>query len=122
MTSNRKATRLIYDKCAYDQRVKRNDAELQYSLYPGKFYNNSKCRMELGTVGGNNVSLFSGNLVDLESNLMGIQKTNPKCNKDEMRVTNSDLIPQSTCQMVNYSQTVIPVDQKLDYCGYTKSN
>ena len=43
---------------------------LNYALYDGKYYNSSKCRMELGLVGGNNVSLYSGNLVDLESNLL----------------------------------------------------
>ena len=122
MSLDRQSTRLIYDTCAYTNRTNRNNAELQYALYPGKFYNCSKCRMELGTVGGNNVSLFSGNLVDLESKLKGIQRTNPKCNREELKITNSDLIPQSTCQLINYSQTVIPVGQNLDYCGYTKKD
>jgi len=122
MDSDRQSTRLIYDKCAYANRLNRNDAGLEYALYPGKFYNCSKCRMEFGTVGGNNVSLFSGNLVDLESKLKGIQKTNPKCNKEELRIANRDLISQSTCQLINYSQTVVPVGQNLDYCGYTKKD
>ena len=59
---DRKATRLIYDECAYKNRMKQSSSTLDYTLYPGKFYNCSKCRMELGQVGGNGVSLYSGNL------------------------------------------------------------
>ena len=120
--SNRKriSTRLIYDECAYKNKLKQSNESLDYTLYPGKFYNCSKCRMELGQVGGNGVSLYSGNLVDLESDLMGIQRTNPKCDQPFFRFDNADLIPQSSCQMVNYSQTVTPVGQNLDYCGHTK--
>ena len=62
MSSNR----LMYDTCAYKKRLDESVGPLNYTLYPGKYENCSKCRIELGTVGGNNVSLFSGNLVDLE--------------------------------------------------------
>ena len=119
---NRISTRLMYDKCAYDQRLGENKTSLDYSLYEGKFYHSNKCRMELGQVGGNGVSLFAGNLVDLESKLKGIQRTNSKCQKPLMPIYNNTLVPQSSCQMVNYSQTVVPKNQKLDYCGRTKHN
>ncbi len=119
---DRKATRLIYDECAYKNRMKQSSSTLDYTLYPGKFYNCSKCRMELGQVGGNGVSLYSGNLVDLESNLMGIQKTNPKCDPPTLSVSNSELVPQSSCQMINYSQIITPQGKNLEYCGHTRPN
>ena len=119
---NRISTRLMYDKCAYDQRLGENKSSLDYTLYDGKFYHSNKCRMELGQVGGNGVSLFAGNLVDLESKLKGIQRSNSKCQKPLLPLNNSTLTPQSSCQMVNYSQTVVPKNSRLDYCGWTKPN
>jgi len=65
------STRLTSDTCAYKERITASTAPLDYSLYTGKYENCTKCRVELGIVGGNNVSLFSGNLVDLESDLRG---------------------------------------------------
>ena len=67
MSSNR----LIYDKCAYQEVLNKSRDVLDYSLYSGKYENCAKCRIELGVSGGNNVSLLSGNLVDLESDLRG---------------------------------------------------
>ena len=122
MCDKRISTRLMYDKCAYDQRLQENKSSLNYSLYEGKFYHSSKCRMELGQVGGNGVALYSGNLVDLESKLKGIQRTNSKCQPPFVPVNNSTLTPQSSCQMVNYSQIITPEDRNIDYCGWTKPN
>ena len=122
MCDKRISTRLMYDKCAYDQRLSENKSSLDYTLYEGKFYNSSKCRMELGQVGGNGVSLYSGNLVDLESKLRGIQRTNSKCTPPTLPMNNSKLVPQSSCQMVNYSQVITPENRKIDYCGWTKPN
>ena len=68
MSSNR----LIYDECAYKKSLQQSTDPLEYSLYTGKYENTAKCRIELGSVGGNGVSLFNGNLVDL------IIKTNKK--------------------------------------------
>ena len=67
MSSNR----LIYDTCAYKKRLLESTGPLNYSMYTGKYENCAKCRVEFGTVGGNGVSLFNGNLVDLESDLRG---------------------------------------------------
>ena len=77
--------------------------------------------MELGLVGGNNVSLYSGNLVDLESNLLGIQNTATKY-ATEQNMLNVNLVPQDSCQMIDYSQTVVPAGRYLNYCGFTKPN
>ena len=77
MSSNR----LIYDNCAYNKKIQESTSPLNYTLYPGKFENSSKCRIELGSVGGNGVSLFSGNLVDLESDLRNQSRPASLCPK-----------------------------------------
>ena len=50
-----------------------------YTQLPQKFENPNKCRNELGLVGGTEVSNISGNLVDLESDLLGITRVQSKC-------------------------------------------
>ena len=67
MSSNR----LIYDTCAYKKTLDESVGPLSYLLNPIKYENCNKCRMELGIVGGSNVSHIRGNLVDLENDLRG---------------------------------------------------
>lgn len=50
-----------------------------YTQLPVKFENPSKCRNALGLVGGTEVSNIEGNLVDLESDLLGITRVQSKC-------------------------------------------
>ena len=64
------STRLRNDTCAY-KATSESTGPLNYAMYTGKYENCARCRVEFGIVGGNNVSLFSGNLVDLESDLRG---------------------------------------------------
>lgn len=45
-----------------------------YTLIPQKFYHPGASRNALGLVGGNDVSIISGNIVDLESDLRGITR------------------------------------------------
>ena len=66
MSSNR----LMYDKCETAKKVIENEGTL-YTLYPMKYESCNPCRNELGLVGGNNVSIIRGNLVDLENDLRG---------------------------------------------------
>ncbi len=75
MSSNR----LIYDSCTYENKVKVSSGPYLYATYNGKFENSSKCTLEKNVVGGNNVSLYSGNLVDLESDLRGQTRLASKC-------------------------------------------
>jgi hypothetical protein len=49
-----------------------------YTVIPQKYYNPNAARNALGLVGGNEVSIASGNLVDLESDLYGITRTTSK--------------------------------------------
>ena len=50
-----------------------------YTQLPQKFENPNKCRNTLGLIGGTEVSNISGNLVDLESDLLGITRVQSKC-------------------------------------------
>lgn len=75
MSSNR----LRYDTCAYKAELTQGTNMLSYLLDPMKFENCKKCRMELGVVGGNEVSQIKGNLVDLENDLRGQTRLNTKC-------------------------------------------
>ena len=75
MSSNR----LLYDYSEYNQRLGGNTNQLSYTLNPLQYVNPNQCRFELGVVGGNNVSQVKGNLVDLESDLMGVTRKNPYC-------------------------------------------
>lgn len=49
-----------------------------YTVIPQKYYNPNAARNALGLVAGNEVSIASGNLVDLESDLYGITRTASK--------------------------------------------
>lgn len=63
--------RMTYDSCAYQQSLTQSVAPLSYVLDPIKYDHCSKCRMELGIVGGTAVSHVAGNLVSLENDLRG---------------------------------------------------
>jgi len=69
MSSNR----LIYDTCAYETDMTETANQITYTLDPSKHYQETPTRMELGIVGGNNVSLVKGNLVDMETDLRGLK-------------------------------------------------
>lgn len=71
--------RLKYDNCAYQHELSESVGTLSYVLDPMRFEHTNKCRFSLGLVGGNNVSLVSGNVVDLESDLRGITRLQSKC-------------------------------------------
>ena len=84
MSSNK----LIYDKCAYKNRLLESVGASNYMFYNGKFENKKKAMVEFGLVGGNNVSHYRGNMTDLESDLRGqtrlqslcdSKKYHPKC-------------------------------------------
>lgn len=69
----------MYDTCAYKTELHESTSPLGYVLNPLKYENCSKCRMELGLVGGTNVSHIKGNLVDLENDLRGQTRVASKC-------------------------------------------
>ena len=75
MSSNK----LIYDKCEYNKRLEESVGPLAYQLDIDRYENKNKCRIELGLLGGNNVSHIKGNQVDLENDLLGL--TRPPLNR-----------------------------------------
>ena len=126
MSSNR----LSYDACAYKDAIQQSTSPLDYMMYTGKFENCAKCRIEFGTVGGNNVSLFSGNLVDLESDLRGQTRQASLCQdtlyKPQCDNTNNckqKMMHQPSCQMQYFPPTQIPPPNKpSEGCNYNGIN
>ena len=75
MSSNR----LIYDTCEYSHKITESVGPHENVLNQLQYENDNKCRVEFGVVGGNNVSQVKGNLVDLESDLLGVTRKNSLC-------------------------------------------
>jgi hypothetical protein len=137
MSSNR----LSYDKCAYQKDLQQSTDPLNYMMYTGKYENCAKCRIEFGVVGGNGVSLFSGNLVDLESDLRGQTRQaslcpstfyTPNCDKNCNNKMNGlpcsasqckpKMMHQPSCQMQNYPKVPMPLPNKPSTCDYKGIN
>lgn len=133
MSSNR----LSYDKCTYEQRLNQSMSPGNYVMYPGKYENKHKCRIELGQVGGNGVSIYNGNMVDLESDLLGINrqaslcdasKYQPHCKNcakshsglpcDSLECRSRNLVNQPSCQMVDYKPVVEAPAFEHNGCKY----
>jgi hypothetical protein len=135
MSSNR----LIYDNCAYEQKLNVSTGPSNYSMYPGKYEHSSKCRIQLGQVGGNGVSIYDGNMVDLESDLMGIDrrasmcstsKYQPACKScscggvstglpcDCLKCRSKNLVNQPSCQMVEYGPVIEAPEFVPQTCQY----
>ena len=121
MSSNRQ----IYDTCAYKAALERSTYPLSYALYPGKYENCAKCRIELGQLGGNGVSIYSGNMVDLESNLRGQNRPASLCNKYQAQPINLNqvdrqMVHQPACQMVKYHS--VPLEPKVEIAQCPQPN
>ena len=136
MSSNR----LKYDSCAYQKELQQSTSPLDYALYTGKYENTAKCRIEFGVVGGNGVSQFSGNLVDLESDLRGQTRnatlcpckkyspncTSPNCNNKGRGLPCSSgdcripMVHQPACQMQYYPKVPMPIKGSPSSCNYNQ--
>ena len=71
-------TRQIDDACELKKRNDERYSMLSYLMDPNKYYNNNPSFIP-GTVGGNTVSLYSNNMVDLESDLTGRTRGATRC-------------------------------------------
>jgi len=130
---------LIYDTCAYQKDLSQSVNPLSYQLNPAKYNSCKQCRMQLGLVGGNNVSIIRGNLVDLESDLQGITRANSNCpqlkyqgsndsqiqvvakgKSNQPRTIDTSLQHLPACQIISYKAVPLPQAMKLDSCraGY----
>jgi len=128
--------RLSYDSCAYKQELAQSTTPLSYVLDPIKYENCSKCRNELGLVGGTAVSHVRGNLVDLENDLRNQNRPNTHCpsykylpatthyvqGKEYIKPVchpkvDTDMLHLKPCQMTNYRS--VPGTPSLDLyqCG-----
>ena len=115
MSSNR----LIYDGCAYKQRLTESTNPLAYQLNILKFESCNKCRHELGIIGGSNVSEPLSQLVDLESDLRGQTRILSNCPEkkypDKKLNDNRQKLP--ACQMIRYKPLPLPKPVVVDICS-----
>lgn len=119
--------RLTYDTCAYKQELADSVSQLSYHLDPVKFEHCQKCRHELGLVGGTNVGVPKGNMVDLENELFGINRPNTQCasykyaprednivqGKEYIKPVehpevDTSMLQLRPCQMINYTEVPHP--------------
>ena len=75
MSSNR----LSYDDCSYKQALKQSVSPINYTLDPMRYEHENKCRIELGIIGGPQVSHNKANLIDVENELRGQTYPATKC-------------------------------------------
>lgn len=114
---------MTYDACSYQQQLFQSVAPHTYIMDPIKFNHSSKCRMELGIVGGTAVSHVNGNLVDLENDLRGQNRPLTHCaqykyipngqgyvqGKEYIKPVqhpkvNTDMVHLKPCQMIHYGE------------------
>ena len=137
---------LKYDNCAYKHQLNESVGTLAYILDPSRFENCNKCRMELGIIGGTNVSHIKGNLVDLETDLRGTTRHLSRCPTDkymnpcpegsinechpetiviknspttEGKVLNTDMNHLQSCQMIRYKPTPLEPEIPKVLCPLT---
>ena len=63
--------RLSYDAPAYKKSLQESVSSFNHIMEPLRFENCKKCSHQLGLVGGRDVSLIRGNMIDLENDLRG---------------------------------------------------
>jgi hypothetical protein len=99
-----------------------------YTQIPQKYYHSSESRHALGLVGGNDVSVASGNLVDIESDLRGTTRdlsNDPKRQFQKTMGTN-DVAPRpivyverstGKARTVDTAPRHLPTKQMFSYPG-----
>lgn len=122
--------RLAYDNCRYARELNENTNIIKYVINPERFEHPNKCRPELGLIGGANVSQVKGNVVDVESELLGITRNLSKCAISQVKpldqspiIMNDKTKPIDTtkrhlrsCQMFTYPAVPMPDPQAYNRC------
>ena len=136
-------TRGLYDTCNYDTRLDESTSVLTHLLDPSRYYNCNECFISFGTVGGNTVSRYNGNMVDLESDLRGQtrilsdcptkkyqpgtiiqgQSNNgckPGCGTDglpcgSLECRKDNLVSLPNCNLIQYPRKIDNIGYKLKY-------
>lgn len=128
------ATRMLYDRCTVAEAARASQKPLHYMMYPGKYYNNNQCMIQEGIIGGNNVSLYSGNLVNLESELRGQTRMASNCSKNKFHPncwapgsdpntglpcpdSTANLVPLSSCQILG-KKSVMPNNSLFNFAKF----
>lgn len=128
--------RTKYDTCAYQKELSQSTSNINYAMDPNKFYNHQECRADLGIIAGNNVSVTKNNMVDLESDLLGITRQNTLCperkfiphcskcseisgikGKDTCKISGVTHLPE--CDIIKYQPRINHVGYSIKYpsCG-----
>jgi len=126
-------TRAYDDQCSYNKNLAQSTGLLQFTMDPSKYYNCSDCMVNFGIIGGNNVSTTTGNMVDVESELLNItrqlsrcpeRKYIPQCKNcakstglpcDSSNCKNEKLSHLKNCDMFNYAPRINNVGYSLKY-------
>ncbi len=112
--------RLRYDTASYHQNLKENSRMECYQLYGGKFNPQNECRAKFGILAGNDVSLFKGNLVDFESDMMGLGRVNSRCSSNKFQPGNRyGLEHKKECDFISYGETIF-AEKPQPTCTYPK--
>ncbi len=129
-------TRLHTDTCSYKQDLAENVSYLSYTLDPIKYEHCNKCMHNVGLVGGTAVGVPKGNMVDLENDLLGINRPNTHCpnykflpsegpyvqGKEYIKPVchprvDTTIRPLQSCQMFGLPSTPAPPPMNLSRCG-----
>lgn len=71
--------RTTYDSCQYSADLIKSTSPLYYQLDPSRYYNCNKCFMLGSIIGGPSVSHTNSNIVDVESELLGVSRIYNRC-------------------------------------------
>ena len=104
-------TRTKTDNCSYQADLRENVSYAPYNFDTSKYANCQQCIPELGLVGGTAVSHVSGNLVDLESALFGIDRDLSRCPETRYLPRGDDKI-QGSCFIKPVQRPVIDTTMK----------
>lgn len=72
-------TRLTNDPCAYQKELRQSTSSLDYVFDRNRYVSCQPCRVELGTFGGKNTGGSLSTLVDVESDLLNINRKLSNC-------------------------------------------
>lgn len=90
------SNRTMYDPCEYKTRLNESTSVLSYMLYPGNFENVSKCIQ--------NKFYTKLDLVDNETDLMGLNRVLSRCPQDKFNPNCKYKIKNGTCSIIGNSK------------------
>jgi len=107
--------RTKYDNCSYKQDLKSSVETLSHILSPYRYEHKDKCIHQLGFVGGTTVSHIQGNLVDLDSELRGQTRIISKCQTNQYKPSNDNMINNDKTSPINTTMNHLPSCQSIMY-------